>query len=571
MKLTGAEIVWECVLREGTDLIFGYPGGAVLPLYDALTKYPQIQHVRVRHEQGAAHMADGFARASGKVGVAIATSGPGATNLVTGIANAMLDSSPTVFLTGQVPSGVIGSDAFQEVDITGITLPITKHNYLLTDVEEIVPTIREAFFLARTGRPGPVLIDIPKDIQTAVTEFIYPETPVVLPNRPRENGSVKQAVQDMIGMINTAERPLILAGQGLILAGSEYELKAFAEKASIPVTTTLLGKGVLPDSHPLNLGMMGMHGEPQANLAIQKADLIIALGMRFDDRVTGNLNEYASDARKIHVDIDAAEINKNVQVELGIVGDVKNILAMALDSMSEKNHLAWMETLQGWRGESGKRDITNKDPKGKLYAVHVIRDIWKQTGGDVILATDVGQHQMWAAQYFFREKPRTMITSGGLGTMGFGFPAAIGAKAGCPERPVWAIVGDGGFQMTMKELGTAVEHKYKVVVAIINNNYLGMVRQWQEMFYEERYHMTPMHNPDFCKIADAYGVPAMRVISPDKIKEAIEFAEGVEDGPVVLEFIVEKEDMVYPMVAPGQALHKMVQRPFENDQEGEER
>ena len=570
MKLTGAEIVWECVLREGTDLVFGYPGGAVLPLYDALTKYPQMKHVLVRHEQGASHMADGFARASGKVGVALATSGPGATNLVTGIATAMLDSSPTVFITGQVPTTVIGSDAFQEVDITGITLPITKHNYLITEAAELAPTIREAFYLARTGRPGPVLIDIPKDVQTEVTEFIYPDKPIVMPNNPQENGGLKTALDEMLGMIAASKRPVILAGQGVLLSESENELRTFAEKASIPVTSTLLGKGVLPDSHELNLGMMGMHGEPQANLAIQSSDLLLALGMRFDDRVTGNLNEYAPEAKKIHIDIDASEINKNVKVELGIVGDLKKVLSLANNAMPEKNNPDWMEQVQEWRSDSIKRDIKEMDPKGKLYAAQVIRKIWEHTNGDVILTTDVGQHQMWAAQYFDRESSRTLITSGGLGTMGFGFPAAIGAKMGCPDRQVWALVGDGGFQMTMTELGTAVEQKTNVVVAIINNGYLGMVRQWQEMFYEERYHMTPMHSPDFCKLADAYGVPSRKVTHPDEIKDAIDFARKVQEGPVILEFVVQREDMVYPMVSPGQALHKMVQRPYGTEKKGEE-
>lgn len=570
MKLTGAEIVWECVLREGTDLVFGYPGGAVLPLYDALTKYPQIKHVLVRHEQGASHMADGYARASGKVGVAVATSGPGATNLVTGIATAMLDSSPTVFITGQVPRTVIGSDAFQEVDITGITLPITKHNYLITTAGELAPTIREAFYLARTGRPGPVLIDIPKDVQSEVTEFVYPENSIVMPNKPRENGCPKTAVSEMITMLGKSRRPVILAGQGILLSKSENELRTFAEKASIPLTSTLLGKGVLPDSHELNLGMMGMHGEPQANMAIQKSDLLIALGMRFDDRVTGNLSEYAPDAKKIHVDIDSSEINKNVKVELGIVGDLKKVLAMAIEAMPETDNLAWMELLQEWRSDSIKRDINHMDPQGKLYAAHVIRDIWEHTKGDVILTTDVGQHQMWAAQYFDREKSRTLITSGGLGTMGFGFPAAIGAKMGCPGQQVWALVGDGGFQMTMTELGTAVEQKTNVAIAIINNGYLGMVRQWQEMFYEERYHMTPMHSPDFCKLAEAYGIPARKVTSPDEVKDAIDFAQNVQDGPVILEFVVEREDMVYPMVSPGQALDKMVQRPLSTEKKGKE-
>ncbi len=369
----------------------------------------------------------------------------------------------------------------------------------------------------------------------------------------------------MLGMISASRMPVILAGQGILLSGSEDELRRFAEKASIPVTSTLLGKGVLPDSHELNLGMMGMHGEPQANMAIQKSDLLIALGMRFDDRVTGNLNEYAPDAKKIHIDIDASEINKNVKVELGIVGDLKKVLSMAIEEMPEKTNPAWMEQVQDWRSDSIKRDINHMDPKGKLYAAHVIRKIWELTAGDVILTTDVGQHQMWAAQYFDRETSRTLITSGGLGTMGFGFPAAIGAKMACPERQVWTLVGDGGFQMTMTELGTAVEQKTNVAIAIINNGYLGMVRQWQEMFYEERYHMTPMHSPDFCKLADAYGIPSRRVTHPDEVKDAIKFAQNVEDGPVILEFVVQREDMVYPMVSPGQALHKMVQRPYGTD------
>ena len=561
MILTGAEILWECLIREGVDLVFGYPGGAILPAYDAMTRYPQIHHVLVRHEQGAAHMADGYARATGKVGVAVATSGPGATNLVTGIATAMLDSSPIVCITGQVATGVIGSDAFQEIDITGITLPITKHNYLITDADEIPATVREAFHIARSGRPGPVLIDLPKDVQIAKTEFIYPEEPGDLPNERPFEEPLEGDIQAALTMIQESHRPLILAGHGITLSGAEAEFVAFAEKARIPIALTLLGKGTVPERHPLCLGMMGMHGEAHVNMAIQEADLLLALGMRFDDRVTGDLKTYAPKSRKIHVDIDASEIDKNVRVDLGIVGNLKEVLHRIIPQVQPVESQAWLEVIKGWQEDRHSRDIYGRSGDGKLYAAHVIQDLWRYTGGDCVTVTDVGQHQMWEAQYYLHQRPRTLLTSGGLGTMGFGFPASIGAKMGLPGEEVWAIVGDGGFQMTMTELATAVEQKVHVNIAIINNNYLGMVRQWQEFFYEERYHATPMGSPDFCKLADAYGIPNMKVTGREQIKESVEFARAQNDTPVLIEYVVEKHDIVYPMVPAGAALHNMIRRP----------
>ena len=562
MKLTGAEILWESLIREGVDVVFGYPGGAILPAYDAMTKYPQIRHVLVRHEQGAAHMADGYARATGKVGVAIATSGPGATNLVTGIATAMLDSSPVVFITGQVATSVIGTDAFQEVDITGITLPITKHNYLVTDVDELAYTIREAFHIARSGRPGPVLIDLPKDVQAAETEFIYPEGPIRLPNERPLLGATEAQLEQVSEFLRASRRPLILAGHGILLSEAEEELRRFVERTGIPVALTLLGKGAMPESHALCLGMMGMHGEAHVNLAIQEADLLIALGMRFDDRVTGDLKTYSPRSRKIHVDIDASEINKNVLVDVGIVGDLKQVLTQFLAVAEQLDTREWIQTIRGWEEDQRSRDIYNMPDDGKLYAAHVIRDLWKYTGGDCIVVTDVGQHQMWEAQYFLHDRPRTLITSGGLGTMGFGLPAAVGAALGRPGEEVWAIVGDGGFQMTLHELATAVEQRVPIRIAVINNNFLGMVRQWQEFFYENRYSASMINTPDFCKLAEAYGIPSMKITRRDQMKESVEFARQYDSLPVVLEYAVEKCDIVYPMVPAGAALHNMIRRPI---------
>ena len=560
MMLTGAEIVMECLLREGVEVMFGYPGGAILPAYDAMTKYPQIRHVLVRHEQGAAHMADGYARATGRVGVAIATSGPGATNLVTGIGTAMMDSSPIVCITGQVPRGAIGSDAFQEIDITGITLPITKHNYLVSDVRELAYVIKEAFYIARTGRPGPVLVDIPKDVQNEKVEFEYPEGPIRLPGyRPPSTASDEQ-IQTVLDLIGQAKRPVILAGHGIVMAGASQELRELAERAQIPVALTLLGKGAMSEQHPLVVGMMGMHGAAACNYAIQEADLLIALGMRFDDRVTGNLKTYSPNSRKIHVDIDPSEINKNVKVDVGIAGDVRSVLAQILPRLPSFTHPEWIGRIRDWQEDGSERDVLNYDTGDRLLGAQVINDLWHYTGGDAITVTDVGQHQMLEAQYYPHQRPATMLTSGGLGTMGFGLPAAIGAKLGRPDEEVWAIVGDGGFQMTMAELATAMQERVKVNVAILNNAYLGMVRQWQEFFYEERYQATPMYNPDFVKLAEAFGIPAMRVTHRNQIEESVKFARSHETT-VLIEYAIEKEDIVYPMVPAGADLHNMIRRP----------
>lgn len=560
MLLTGAEIIMECLLREGVEVMFGYPGGAILPTYDAMTKYPQLHHVLVRHEQGAAHMADGYARATGRVGVAIATSGPGATNLVTGIATAMMDSSPIVCITGQVTRGAIGSDAFQETDVTGVTLPITKHNYLVDDVADLAYIIREAFHIARTGRPGPVLIDVPKDVQNAQTEFIYPEGEIRLPGYRPPTQASQDEVSAALDLINSAQRPIILAGHGIMMADAMAELRELAERAQIPVSLTLLGKGAIPENHPLVTRMMGMHGEAASNYAIQEADLIIALGMRFDDRVTGNIKTYAPNARKIHVDIDASELNKNVKVDVGIAGDVKTVLRQFLPGVKAAQHPQWIARIRDWQEDSSERDVLQVGTESKLLSAQVINDLWHFTEGNAVTITDVGQHQMVEAQYYPHQRPSTLITSGGLGTMGFGLPAAIGAKFGKPDEEVWVIVGDGGFQMTLCELATAVQENVNINIAIINNAFLGMVRQWQEFFYEERYHATPMISPDFCKLAEAYGIPSMRVTNREQMEESVQFARSI-NGPKLIEYVVEKEEIVYPMVPAGADLHNMIRRP----------
>ncbi|MCC7207998.1 MAG: biosynthetic-type acetolactate synthase large subunit [Anaerolineae bacterium] len=561
MKLKGAEIVWECLIREGVDVVYGYPGGAILPTYDALSKYPQIKHVLVRHEQGGTHMADGYARATGKVGVAMATSGPGATNMVTAIATAMMDSSPIVCITGQVPTHQLGTDAFQEADVTGVTLPVTKHNYLVYRVEDLAYILREAFFIARTGRPGPVLVDIPKDVQNASCEFVYPEDDPVLPGYHAPRPAAPELLDAAAALIHSAERPVILAGHGVIMSGATRELLELAERTQTPIALTLLGKGGIPENHPLSLGMMGMHGTGHANLAIQNADLLLAFGMRFDDRVTGNLKTYAPNAKKIHVDIDASEIHKNVRADVPIVGDLRTVLGQLLPAVRPVEHKAWWAQIRDWMEDADERDIVHQDVGERLLAAHAIHDMYKALGNKAIVVTDVGQHQMWEAQYFLHERPRSLITSGGLGTMGFGMPAAIGAAMGLKSTDVWAIVGDGGFQMTMAELATAVQERVPIKIAVINNGYLGMVRQWQEFFYEERYNATPMIMPDLMKLADAYGMLARRIKHRDEIASAVEWASGVDDGPVLLEFVVEKHDIVYPMVPAGADLHNMIRRP----------
>jgi len=556
---TGAEILWKCLEREGVTHVFGYPGGAILPAYDAL-RHSSIHHILVRHEQGATHMADGYARASGGVGVAIATSGPGATNMVTGIATAMMDSSPIVCITGQVGSKLIGSDAFQETDITGITLPITKHNYLVTHAEELTRTIREAFYIAKSGRPGPVLIDITKDAQQSSCVFDWDSAAPQLPGYRPDLSPREDEYEHALDLIHKAKRPVILAGHGILVSGSGKELLALAERAQIPVALTLLGLGAFPASHPLNLGMMGMHGEAWVNTMIQEADLLIALGMRFDDRVTGNLKNYAPTAKKIHVDIDTAEIGKNVKADVALVGDLREVLEVLLEDLGSVAHSDWLDYMGKLKGDCAVRDIQNLPDNGHLYAAHVINDLWHVTEGGAVVVTDVGQHQMWEAQYYKHDKPRSLITSGGLGTMGFALPAAIGAKVARPEAEVWVVVGDGGFQMTMAELATIAQEKIKVNIAIINNGYLGMVRQWQEFFYDRNYQSTPLLNPDFVKLAEAFGIRSVAVKQRSEVIPIIEAARD-HDGAFLIDFKVEQEDTVYPMVAAGADLHQMIRRP----------
>ena len=557
-RLTGAQILWESLVREGVTCVFGYPGGAILPAYDAMLDYP-IRHVLVRHEQGAAHMADGYARATGQVGVAIATSGPGATNLVTGIATAMMDSSPIVCITGQVGSRLIGTDAFQECDITGITLPITKHNYLVTNPEDVAGVVREAFEVARSGRPGPVLIDLTKDCQQRACDFAWPEEEAPARHRPDlrpGDSDIDRAVE----LIAAAERPVILAGNGIIASGASEMVRRFAEHTDTPIAMTLLGIGGVPASHPLNLGMMGMHGEAWVNTAIQEADLLIALGMRFDDRVTGNVKTYALNAKKIHVEIDRSEINKNVKVDVGLVGDVRQLLQALLPRVERGQHAAWRAHIDALKGDAAVRDIKNLPDSGHLYAAHVIHDLWRETGGNAVVVTDVGQHQMWEAQYYHHDQPRSLITSGGLGTMGFALPAAVGAKVARPDAEVWVVVGDGGFQMTMAELATIAQEGLDIKVAIINNGYLGMVRQWQEFFYDRRYAATPLSSPDFVALAGAFGLQAARVTTRQDVIPAVQAARA-HAGTVVIDFRVEQEDTVYPMVPAGADLHDMIRRP----------
>jgi acetolactate synthase-1/2/3 large subunit len=540
MKLTGAEILCETLTRLGVRHIFGYPGGAILPVYDALGK-SKLHHVLVRHEQGATHMADGYARATNGVGVAMATSGPGATNMVTGIATAMLDSSPVVCITGQVSSKLLGSDAFQEVDITGITMPITKYNVVVSKVEDIARTVREAFRIATSGRPGPVLVDITKDAQQASMDFVWEETEPKLPLKRKRDNHDQAEFDRAVELLNSAKRPVILAGRGIMLSGAMEVFRRFAETSNIPVAMTLLGIGCFPATHSLNLGMMGMHGEAWVNTAIQEADLLIAVGMRFDDRVTGDLRTYARNARKIHIEVDRAEINKNVKVDAAIVGDAGETLAALLPHVHSRDHGAWMGHIKELKGDSAVRDIQSLPDSGHLYAAHVINDLWKVTKGEAIVVTDVGQHQMWEAQYYHHDKPRTLITSGGLGTMGFALPAAIGAKFAKPDSEVWVVVGDGGFQMTMCELATIVQEKINIKIAIINNGFLGMVRQWQEFFYDKRYVATPLVAPDFASLANAFGIRGERITARNEVVPTIQAARE-HDGPVLLDFRVEQEE-----------------------------
>ncbi len=556
MKMTGAQIVCESLVKEGVEVIFGILGGAVLPLYDTLPQYPQLRHILVRHEQGAAHAAEGYARATGRVGVCLATSGPGATNLVTGIADAYLDSVPLVAITGQVARPFIGKDAFQEIDITGITLPITKHNYLVLDTGSLAKTIKEAFYLARTGRPGPVLIDLPKDVQINQAEFNYPdklELPGYKPTLQGHPAQIKKAAK----VINEAKRPVIIAGRGVIISGAYDELRHLAETAQIPVITTLLGVSSFPESHALSYGWLGMHGMAYANLAVDAADLVIAIGMRFDDRATGKVSGFAPHAHIIHIDIDPAEIGKNVRVDVPIVGDAKLVLKALNKLIAPVKHIEWVGQLDSWRREHPS--ILIRDSEG-ILPQFVVRQIYEITKGDAIIVTGVGQHQMWSAQHYWFDRPNSLITSGGLGTMGFELPAAMGAKIGRPDDTVWCIAGDGGFQMTIQELATIAKEQIAVKIAIINNGFLGMVRQWQELFYERRYTATPLNCPDFVKIAEAYCIPGLTVKHKDEVVPAIEKAMD-EPGPFLLNFMVEPEENVYPMVPPGASLAEVIEEP----------
>ena len=558
MELTGAEIVCESLLQEGVDVLFGLPGGAVLPFYGALSKYPQLRHILVRHEQAAVMAADGYARATGKVGVCCATSGPGATNLVTGIAGAQMDSVPVVVITGQVPRPAIGRDAFQETDVTGITLPVTKHNYLVMDVADVAGSIKEAFHIARTGRPGPVLVDIPKDVLLGDrAEFVWPEKvnlPGYQPPGEAEAGQIERAAQ----LINQAERPVIMAGHGVMIARAFKELQELAEKAQIPVVTTLLGIGSFTPDHLLHVGMPGMHGLAYASLALDQADLVISLGARFDDRVTGRVSAFVPNAKKIHFDIDPSEFNKNIRVDVAVLGDLQLSLRQLIPQIERQVHLQWLQTIDTLRAEHPSLEIRQTE---ELLPQYVLQQLSEVTQGEAIVVTGVGQHQMWAAQHYRFKEPNTWLTSGGLGAMGFEVPAALGAKVGRPEKTVWSIAGDGGFQMTMCDLATAVESQIYVKFAILNNGVLGMVHQWQEFFYERDFFATVYTgNPDFVKIAEAYGIKGIRVTDKAQVVGAIQEAMATP-GPVVVDFRVKPDEQVYPMIPAGESVREMMEEP----------
>lgn len=559
MKKTGAQIIIECLKKEGVDALFYYPGGAVLPIFDELLNAPFRQFL-VRHEQAAVHAADGYARASGKVGVVLVTSGPGATNTVTGIATAFMDSIPMVILTGQVPTLLIGNDAFQEADIIGITRPCTKHNYLVKDVKDLSRTLKEAFYVARSGRPGPVLVDLPKDTMVNSTEFKYPEKIFIRGYQPTYEGHPGQ-IQRAVNLIMKSKRPVLYAGGGIISSNASKELTLFADRLGIPVTMTLMGLGGFPGNHSLALGMLGMHGTYRANMAIMESDLLIAIGSRFDDRVTGKIEAFAPQAKIIHIDIDPTSISKNVRVDLPIVGDCKRVLSKILSLLEEEDIDSFKEGLRKWHHHIEKlKTVHSMDYHQKeiIKPQYVVEKIYELTRGDAIITTEVGQNQMWTAQYYQFVKPRTLLTSGGLGTMGYGFPAAIGAQAAFPNKLVIGISGDGSFQMNTQELATVVQYQMPVKVAILNNGYFGMVRQWQEFFYEKRYAVSSLEGtlPDFVKLAEAYGAVGLRVTKPEEVVPALKKALSTPK-PVVIDFVVDREENVYPMVPAGEPLNQM--------------
>ncbi len=544
----------ECLEREGVEIMFGIPGGQAIPLFDALYDSKKIRTILTRHEQGAAHMADGYSRSTGKTGVCIATSGPGATNLVTGLATAYMDSIPMVAITGQVATHLIGNDAFQEADITGITRPVTKHNYLVKDIKDLAGIIREAFYIAKAGRPGPVLIDIPVDVSRGETEFVWPEKVELRNYKPTMKGHPNQ-IKKAAEAIAAAKKPVIYAGGGIVSSGASKELRSFAEKIDAPVGVTLLGLGTFPYSHQLFMGMYGMHGTRTSNLAMNESDLIIAAGSRFDDRVTGKLTHFAPNANIIHIDVDPSSISKNVPVDIPIVGDAKNILADLVKAVEAKKHPEWRKQVAEWQ----KKYPLGYIKKGKLKPQFVLEQINEITKGDAIFATEVGQHQMWAAQFLKIETPRTFLSSGGLGTMGYGFPAAIGAQFGNPGKAVFDISGDGSFQMNLQEMAIAVEHKLPVKIIILNNRYLGMVRQWQQLFWKRRYASVEISaQPDFIKLAEAYGAVGIRVTKDEEVRGALEKAMKIKDKPVILEFVIEREENVFPMVPAGAAMTEVI-------------
>lgn len=554
--MTGAEIFVRSLVAEGVEVVFGYPGGATIGIYDALVDLTDIKHVLVRHEQGATHAAEGYAKATGKPGVVLVTSGPGATNTVTGIADAFMDSIPIVVFTGQVSLNLIGNDAFQEADIVGITRPITKHNYLVRDVKELARTVKEAFYIASTGRPGPVLVDLPKDVMAHKATFHYPESVEVRSYKPVVEGHAKQ-VKKAAEVINSAKRPVLYVGGGVIQSNATSELRKLAETLQCPVTTTLHGLGAFPENNPLAMGMLGMHGTWYSNVAVSYCDVLIAVGARFDDRVTGKVEAFAAEAQKIHIDIDPSAISKNVKVDIPIVGDVKRVLKQLNEMVQRLDTKDWLATIQQWKQEHPLRYRSGD----AIRAQYVIQKLGEITGGDAVVVTDVGQHQMWTAQFFKWIHPRSHITSGGLGTMGFSLPAAMGASFGRKDLPVISISGDGGFQMNSQEMATVVEHKLPMKIFVINNGFLGMVRQWQELFWRRRYSHVGLSNPNFVKLAEAYGCPGYRVEHSSDVVGVIRKALAHNDGPVFVEFVVEQEDNVYPMIPSGQTVNEILDVP----------